>query len=132
MLFEKINTKEELQNCLKELFCKKISKEEITCIRLILKYSEVIKENLTKDEITQYQKLMEGEIDMSNFDKLLLELMKDEYMKGEISGKRIGENNGIRKAIIGMLKIEMNDEDIKKATNIGSKELEKIKKEILV
>lgn len=130
-LFEKINTKQELEEIINEIANKELTAEENRYISLMLKYSNKIRK-ITPNGAEEYLKKLEkgGNKDMK-FEKLFMELLEDKERKGKIEGEKRGEKLGIAKAITQiakeMIRDNMNDEQIVKITKIDRKELEKLK-----
>ena len=151
MLFEKIETKEEIEEELKEIIKRGASKEEKKYLELILEYSNDIAKKLGEDTIKKYQEKIEGGDSMTNFEKLYIELLDDKYAKGmeegenrgrkegEAEGRRIGEergrkigmSQGIIQVAKEMIKNKMKDSDIIKVTHISKEELEKLKVQVI-
>jgi len=133
MLFEKLSTKEEMKQILETLTKKELTKEENKYLQVILNYSNDVRKKLDSEEI------LEGGINMTNFERLLIELIEEKYEKRRImqeeakrSGQEIGQKNSLQKVISNMLKLKMNDETILNVTQINKKELQKIKQELKV
>lgn len=98
MLFEKLNSKEEMKEIL---------------------------EILTK----------KGEVDMTNFERLLIELIDEKcekYKAERENGKKEGQKMEIQKVITNMLKLKMSDKVILDATQVNKKELQRIKQKLKV
>ena len=130
MLFEKIETKEEIEEELKEIIKRGASKEEKKYLELILEYSNDIAKKLGEDTIKKYQEKIEGGDSMTNFEKLYIELLDDKYAKGMKEGKENGRKIGIIQVAREMVKNKMKDSDIIKMTHISEEELEKLKMQI--
>lgn len=144
MLFEKLNTKEEMKEILEKLTKKKLTIEEEKYLQIILSYSNDVRKKLKKEEIIKYKEILnkKGVVDMTNFERLLIELIDEKCEKyraereagkreGEILGKQEGEKTGIQKVINNMLKKKMSDQVILDATQINKQELQRIKQEII-
>ncbi len=135
LLFEKINSKEDLEGVMSEISKKELTVGENKYISLMLKYSNKIRK-ITPNGVEEYLKKLErgGNEDMK-FEKLFMELLEDKERKGKIEGEKRGEERGeklgIAKAITqmvkGMLQKQMTDEDIMDIAKIDRKELEKLK-----
>ena len=133
MLFEKLETKEEIEETLKEIIRRGTSESEKRYLELILEYSNDIVKKLDRDTIRKYKEKIEGGDNMTNFERLYIELLDDKYDKGrkagESQGRKIGEARGKRIGIIQvakeMVKNKMKDSDILKVTHISKEELEK-------
>ena len=71
---------------------------------------------------------------MSNFEKALAKIIKEDGRKERNYGMNIGKKEGIsigkRETAIEMLKINMREEDIIKVTHISKEELNKLKLQI--
>ena len=130
MLFEKIETKEEIEEELKEIIKRGASKEEKKYLELILEYSNDIAKKLGEDTIKKYQEKIEGGDSMTNFEKLYIELLDDKYAKGMKEGKENGRKIGIIQVAREMVKNKMKDSDIIKMTHISEEELEKLKMQV--
>ena len=130
MLFEKIETKEEIEEVLKEIIKRGASKEEKRYLELILEYSNDIAKKLGEDTIKKYQEKIEGGDSMTNFEKLYIELLDDKYAKGMKEGKENGRKIGIIQVAREMVKNKMKDSDIIKMTHISEEELEKLKMQV--
>ena len=85
----------------------------------------------TKEEILKYKEILnkKGGINMTNFERLLIELI-DEKAEKYKAEREAGQKNGIQKVINNMLKMKMNDKVIIEATQVNPNELQKIKKEL--
>lgn len=143
MLFEKLSTKEEMKQILETLTKKELTKEENKYLQVILNYSNDVRKKLDREDIQKYQEILEGGINMTNFERLLIELIEEKYEKrriiqeeakrsGQKIGQEIGQKNSLQKVISNMLKLKMNDETILNVTQINEKELQKIKQELKV
>ena len=132
MLFEKISTKEKLRQTINELKERGLTEDEKKYIRVMLMHSNDIKRKLNKEELDQYQKILEeGEDSMTNFEKLYIELIDEKRAKMK-KAEKIGEKQEKRKIVSKMLKMNMSDEMIIKITEVDSENLEKIKQELKV
>ena len=123
MLFEKLERKEEIEETLKEIIRRGASESEKRYLELILEYSNDIVKKLDRDTIRKYKEKIEGGDNMTNFERLYIELLDDKYDKG----RKIGEANGIIQVAKEMVKNKMKDSDILKVTHISKEELEKLK-----
>lgn len=136
MLFEKVKSKEEIVRVVNKLFEKALTQKEKQYLIIILMYSNLINSKFTKEEIEEYQNKLKGGGTVAKAEKFFAELLDDKFTemqeKGMAKGLAQGIAQGIAQAVKGMISIKMKDEDIKKATNISDKELEKIKKEIAI
>ena len=98
MLFEKLETKEEIEETLKEIIRRGASESEKRYLELILEYSNDIVKKLDRDTIRKYKEKIEGGDNMTNFERLYIELLDDKYDKGmkagESQGRKIGEAEG--------------------------------------
>lgn len=147
MLFEKLETKEEIEEILRKIIKRGASKEEKRYLELILEYSNDIARKLDKDTIRKYQEKIEGGDIMTNFEKLYIELLDDKYEKGmkageangmangikigEKEGRKIGRSQGIIQVAKEMVKNKMKDSDILKVTHISKEDLEKLKMQMV-
>ena len=142
MLFEKIETKEELETILKLLKERGLTKKEIEYISIMLTYSEHINKKMNKEEIEKYKKLIRegGDTMVTNFERLFVELVNEKHdlrkkaeaegrAKGEEKGRKEGRKEEIIQIAKNMLKKNVSDEFIIETTSIDKKELEKIKKQ---
>ncbi len=143
LLFEKLKTKEEMKVIIEKLIEKKLTGEEEKYLQIILNYSNDVRKKLEKEEIIKYKKILnkKGVVDMTNFEKLLIELIDEKCEKyraereagkqeGQKIGQRIGQKNGTQKIINNMLKMKMSDQVILDVTQVNKKELERIKQEL--
>ena len=98
MLFEKLETKEEIEETLDKIIRRGTSIEERKYLSLILKYSNDIAKKLDKGTVRKYKEKIEGGDNMTNFERLYIELLDDKYDKGmragESQGRKIGEARG--------------------------------------
>jgi len=124
---EKIKTKEEMKEILETLTKKELTEEENKYLQIILNYSNDVRKKLDAEEIIEYKEILngKGEVDMTNFERLLIELIDEKREKYEA-----GQKNSIKKVIQNMLKMKMTDKNIMDATQVNSKELQKIKQEL--
>lgn len=142
ILFEKIETKEELEKILKLLKERGLTKKEIEYISIMLTYSEHINIKMNKEEIEKYKKLIRegGDSMVTNFERLFVELVNEKHdlrkkaeaegrAKGEEKGRKEGRKEEIIQIAKNMLKKNVSDEFIIETTSIDKKELEKIKKQ---
>ncbi len=139
LLFEKINTKEELEGVMNEISKKELTAEENRYISLMLKYSNKMRKIAPNGREEYLKKLEKGGNEDMKFEKLFMELLEDKERKGKIEGEKRGERRGekrgeklgIAKAITQMVKSmlqkQMTDEDIMDIAQIDRKELEKLK-----
>lgn len=123
LLFEKIKTKKDIENILKELLQKELTEEEKRCIQLILTYSNKIRELLSKEKIQNIKEIIEGGSGSMRFEELYLELLEDKFKLG----KKEGSAKTISQIVKEMLKNHMSDEQIIQITKIEPKELERLK-----
>ena len=144
MAFEKIRTKEEMIYVINKLKTFGINNREKKAMKLIIEYIEeemaILCKNLTKKEIENIKKEMikiikrKGDF-MSNFEKALARIIKEDGKKernyGISIGKKEGINIGKRETAIEMLKINMKEEDIIRVTHISKEELKKLKLQIV-
>lgn len=135
MLFEKLNTKEEMKEILEKLIKKELTVEEKKYLQIILSYSNDVRKKLEKEEIIKYKQILKkkGVVDMTNFERLLIELIdekREKYEAGKKDGEKVGQKSSIQKVINNMLKRKMNDEIIIDITQVNEAELQKIKQEL--
>ncbi len=95
------------------------------------RYNLIDINNYEKEEILKYKEILnkKGGINMTNFERLLIELI-DEKAEKYKAEREAGQKNGIQKVINNMLKMKMNDKVIIEATQVNPNELQKIKKEL--
>ena len=132
LLFEKINSKEELKETMTEILKKDLTKEEKEYITKILKYSNKIRKIMPEERKEYIKKLGdEGGNEEMRFEKYFVEWLEDEKREGEKRGEKRGEKVGIAKAIKQivkeMLQKQMSDKDIMDITKIDERELQKLK-----
>ncbi len=147
LLFERINSKEELKKAMIEILKKNLTKEEKEYIAKMLKYSNKIREIMPEERKDYIRKLEKGENEEMRFEKYFIEWLEEKEMegekrgeirgekrgekRGEIRGEKRGEKIGIAKAIKQMVKEmlqkQMSDKDIMDITKIDEKELQKLK-----
>ncbi len=139
LLFEKINSKEELKGAMDEILKKDLTKEEKEYIAKILKYSNKIRKIMPEETKEYIKKLEKGGNEEMKFEKYFIEWLEDEKREGRVEGEKIGEKRGekrgeqigIAKAITQMVKEMINnnlsDEQIMKIAKIDSKKLAKLK-----
>lgn len=149
MLFEKMQTKEEMKEILEILTKKKLTEQEHKYLQIILSYSNDVKEKLDQEEILAYQEILKnkGEVSMTNFERLLIELIEEKHEKRRImkeeaqkegiqEGIQEGLKKGIKQAlqevINNMLKMKLSDQIIMQATQVKKEELQKIKQKLKV
>lgn len=129
MLFEKVKTKEEMIALLDELMKKGLEKQEIKYVKMMLTYSNDIREKLGEERIQFYKENMEkkGGNTMTDVERLFIEVI-DEKMDKFFAGM----DEGKKEIITNMLKMKISDKIILEAAKINRKELQKIKKELEV
>lgn len=139
LLFEKIESKEELKNAMNKILKKNLTSEEVEYIQIMFMYSNKIKEFLPEGREQYIKKLEEGGREDMRFEKYFIEWLQDEKREGRREGRKegrkegekIGEKIGLAKAIRQMvkemLKNNITDEQIMKITKIDKDELEKLK-----
>lgn len=149
MLFEKIKTKEEMREILEILTKKELTEEENKYLKIILNYSNEVRKKLDQEEILAYQEILKNkeEVSMTNFERLLIELIEEKHEKRRImqeeaqregrqkgikEGQQKGIQEGLQKVISNMLKMKLSDQIIMEATQVKKKELQKIKQELKV
>ncbi len=140
MLFEKLKTKKEIEEIIKELLKKKITEEERKTINQIFKYSNLIKKLLNQEELEKYKKILEGgeKETMENFEKFIVELLENKIREvrriREAEGKALtrgiaeGKAEGILQVAKKMLKKNMEIEQIKELTGLTRRRNRKIGK----
>ena len=132
MLFEKLKTKKEIEEIIKELLKKKITEEERKAINQIFKYSNLIKKLLNQEELEKYKKILEGgeKETMENFEKFIVELLENKIR--EVRRIRKEREKGVKEGILittkKMLEKNMKLEDIQEITGLSQKELENLVK----
>lgn len=133
VLFEKLETKEEMKEILEILTKKKLTIEEKKYLHIILSYSNDVRKKLSKEEIIKYKEILnrKGGIDMTNFERLLIELI-DEKCEKYKAEREAGKKMEIQKVITNMLKMKMSDKVILDTTQVNKKELQRIKQELKV
>lgn len=151
LAFEKIRTKEEMIYVINKLKILGVNSREKRAMKLIIEFIEeemtILCKNLNKKEIEDIKKEMikiikrKGDF-MSNFEKALAKIIKEDGRKERNYGMNIGKKEGIsigkregisigkRETAIEMLKINMREEDIIKVTHISKEELNKLKLQI--
>lgn len=129
MLFEKVKTKEEMIALLDELMKQGLEKQEIKYVKMMLTYSNDIREKLGEERIQFYKENMEkkGGNTMTDVERLFIEVI-DEKMDKFFAGI----DEGKKEIITNMLKMKISDKIILEAAKINRKELQKIKKELEV
>lgn len=129
MLFEKVKTKEEMIVLLDELMKKGLEKQEIKYVRMMLTYSNDIREKLGEERIQFYKENLErkGGNTMTDVERLFIEVI-DEKMDKFFAGM----DEGKKEIIINMLRMKIKDKVILEAAKINHKELQKIKEELEV
>lgn len=143
MLFEKLKTKEEMKEILEILTKKELTKEENEYLQVILNYSNEVRKKLDNQDILEYQEILEGGRNMTNFERLLIELIEEKYEKrrimeeeakkmGQEIGQKIGQKDSLQKVITNMLKLKMNDQTIMAVTQINESQLQEMKQELKV
>lgn len=129
MLFEKVKTKEEMIEVLNKLSKKDLEKQETKYLKMILMYSNDIREKLGEEKAREYKEVLErkGVTNMTDVERLFIEVI-DENLNKFFAG--IAE--GKKEIITNMLKMKISDKIILEAAKINRKELQKIKKELEV
>lgn len=101
ILFEKLSTKEEMKQMLEILTKKELTKQENKYLQVILNYSNDVRKKLDSEDILKYQEILEGGANMTNFERLLIELIEEKYEKRRImeeeakkKGQEIGQEIG--------------------------------------
>ena len=95
MLFEKLKNKREIEEILKKLLKRKMSKKEIEYITIMLTYSNFINKQMDQEEIEKYKKLISegGTTMVTNFERLFVELVNEKHeirKKAEAEGRAEG------------------------------------------
>lgn len=131
MLFEKLETKEEMKEILEILAKKELTTGEEKYLQIILSYSNDVRKKLNKEEIIKYKEILnrKGEVNMTNFERLLIELI-DEKCEKYRAERENGKKEGIQEVITNMLKLKMSDKVILDTTQVNKKELQRIKQEL--
>lgn len=131
MLFEKLETKEEMKEILEILTKKELTTGEEKYLQIILSYSNDVRKKLSKEEIIKYKEILnrKGEVNMTNFERLLIELI-DEKSEKYRAERENGKKEGIQEVITNMLKLKMSDKVILDTTQVNKKELQRIKQEL--
>ena len=136
LLFEKINSKEELKETMTEILKKDLTKEEKEYITKILKYSNKIRKIMPEERKEYIKKLEEeGGSKEMKFEKYFIEWLEDEKREGREIGRQEGEKRGekvgiakaIKQIVKEMLQKQMSDKDIMDITKIDERELQKLK-----
>ena len=140
MAFEKVETKEDIDYIMSKLKkIGKVNKKEERALKLIIENIELVMPNLmkhfTREEIEKTKEEMieimsEGGNSMSNFEKAIAKIIKENNEAREEGiniGKEEGINIGILQVVKEMIRNKMKDEDIIKCTHISERELEKLK-----
>ena len=140
LLFEKINSKEELKETMTEILKKHLTKEEKKYIAKMLKYSNKIRKIMPEERKEYIKKLEEeGGSKEMRFEKYFIEWLEDEKregrQEGRAEGEKIGEKRGeklgiakaIKQMVKEMLQKQMSDKDIMDITKIDERELQKLK-----
>ncbi len=136
LLFEKINSKEELKETMTEILKKDLTKEEKEYITKILKYSNKIRKIMPEERKEYIKKLEEeGGSKEMKFEKYFIEWLEDEKREGREIGRQEGEKRGeklgiakaIKQMVKEMIQKQMSDKDIMDITKIDEKELQKLK-----
>ena len=131
MLFEKLKTKKEIEEIIKELLKKKITEEERKAINQIFKYSNLIKKLLNQEELEKYKKILEGgeKETMENFEKFIVELLENKIR--EVRRIRNAEKKAIYQVAKNMLKNNMEKKQIEELTGLTRRRNRKISKKCL-
>ncbi len=135
LLFEKINSKEELKEVMDEILKKELTKEEKEYIAKILKYSNKIRKIMPEETKEYIKKLEKGGNEEMRFEKYFIEWLEDEKREGRKEGRKEGEKRGekigiakaIKQIVKEMLQKQMSDKDIMDITKIDERELKKLK-----
>lgn len=129
MLFEKVKTKEEMIEVLNKLSKKDLEKQETKYLKMMLTYSNDIREKLGEEKAREYKWILEkkGVTDMTDVERLFIEVI-DENLNKFFAGV----DEGKKEIIANMLKMKISDKIILEAAKINRKELQKIKKELEV
>ncbi len=129
MLFEKIKTKEEMIQVFNKLSQKHLEKRETKYLKMILMYSNDIRQKLGEEKAREYKEILErkGGKEMTDVERFFIEII-DEKMDKFFAGM----DEGKKQMITNMLKMKINDKIILEAAKINPKELQKIKKELEV
>lgn len=149
MIIEKCKTKEELNEYMDKIIDKiKETKDKEKLLEIIVNIIKpMVGEKSANRMLEKISKESEGE-NMSPVQKMLFDLKKEALKEGreegrekgreegreegKVEGIKEGIKEGITKVVKGMLKFGEQDEKIVKYTGISKKELEDIKKIILV
>lgn len=114
LLFEKVQTREEIEKIIKVLKNSTLTKNEEEYIEKIFKYS-----NKLNKLLPNCSKFIEKGENNMRFIELYEELLDEK--------EKCGEKNGIIKMIKQMIKNHISDDQIMKIANIDKEELEKLK-----
>ena len=152
ILFEKIKTKEEIEETIKKLIKKKMTEDERKAIKRIFEYSNLVKKLLNQEELEKCKEILEGggKGTMENFEKFIVELLENKIrevrrirkaeekalvegtQKGIKKGIAQGITQGITQGIVqvakNMLKKNMEIEQIKELTGLTRRRNRKIGK----
>ena len=127
LLFEKINSKEELKEAMNEILKKDLTKEEKEYIAMILKYSNKVKKFIPKERKEYIEKLEERGNEEMKFGIYFSEWLEDEKREGRAEGEKLGITKAIKQIVKEMLQKQMSDKDIMDITKIDERELQKLK-----
>ena len=127
LLFEKINSKEELKEAMNEILKKDLTKEEKKYIEMILKYSNKVKKFIPKERKEYIEKLEERGNEEMKFGIYFSEWLEDEKREGRAEGEKLGITKAIKQIVKEMLQKQMSDKDIMDITKIDERELQKLK-----
>jgi len=127
LLFEKINSKEELKETMTEILKKDLTKEEKEYIAMILKYSNKVKKFIPKERKEYIEKLEERGNEEMKFGIYFSEWLEDEKREGRAEGEKLGITKAIKQIVKEMLQKQMSDKDIMDITKIDERELQKLK-----
>ena len=137
MLMEKIQNKKELMEVLEEVVKEELTKEEkefITDIITNIAREEIGEEKAKELEEKIIEEREERQMVIENLRRIIREDREEARQEGRQEGINQGISQGINQAIKQvvkrMLKNKMQDETIKKMTEINDIELEKIKREM--
>lgn len=149
MLFEKLKTKQELQETMKQLMSKELTKEEIEYLKRMLYYSNIINKKYPEQARQWYKEIekKEGVSNMTQFEKLFIQLYDERYQEAEEKGTKAGMQKGMKEGmqkgiqkgiqkgkkeekieiVKRMLEMKMKDKEILHIVKIKIDELQKIK-----
>ena len=135
ILFEKIKTKEEIEETIKKLIQKKMTEDERKAIKRIFEYSNLVKKLLNQEELEKCKKIIEGgKGTMENFEKFIVELLENKIRevrrirKAEEKALTEGRTEGILQVAKNMLKKNMERKQIEELTGLTRRRNRKIGK----